>query len=80
MLYFYAFSEQQKINSGFFLFEAQMKAKKAKKDITGKRCMHKLKQSDTNVEGKDMNVVNKMMNLPLQMRVQRVKKTLCCCL
>ena len=31
----YALSEQQKINSGFFLYEAEQKAKKAKKYITG---------------------------------------------
>ena len=30
----YALSEQQKINSGFFLYEAEQKAKKAKKNIT----------------------------------------------
>ena len=45
----YAFSEQQKINSGFFLFEAEQKAKKAKKSIAGKRCMHQPKQNETNV-------------------------------
>ena len=45
----YALSEQQKINSGFFLFEAEQKAKKAKKSIAGKRCMHQPKQNETNV-------------------------------
>ena len=45
-----AFSEQQKINSGFFLFEAEQKAKKAKKSIAGKRCMHQPKQHETNVD------------------------------
>ena len=42
LLYFYCFSEQQKINSGYFLFEAEKKAKKAKKDQ--KSNMHQLKQ------------------------------------
>ena len=59
MLYFYAFSEQQKINSGFFLFEAEQKAKKAKMDIAGKHCMHILKQSETNVDEKDIILVDK---------------------
>ena len=59
MLYFYAFSEQQKIDSGFFLFEAEQKAKKAKKYIAGKRCMHILKQSETNVDEKDIILVDK---------------------
>ena len=45
----YALSEQQKINSGFFLFEAEQKARKAKKCIAGKRCMHQPKQNETNV-------------------------------
>ena len=45
----YAFSEQQKMNSGFFLFEAEQKAKKAKKSIAGKRCMHQPKQNETYV-------------------------------
>ena len=50
----YAFSEQQKINSGFFLFEAEQKAKKAKKNIAGKRCMHQSKQYQTNVHKKNI--------------------------
>ena len=31
MLYYLCFSEQQKIDSGFFRFEAEQKAKKAKR-------------------------------------------------
>jgi len=31
------------------LFEAEQKAKKAKKSIAGKRCMHQPKQNETNV-------------------------------
>ena len=34
---FLALSEQQKIDSGWFLFEAERKAKKAKKDIVENR-------------------------------------------
>ena len=47
LLYFYCVSERQKINSGYFLFEAEKKAKKAKKDnknIAQKSNMHQLKQ------------------------------------
>ena len=47
LLYFYCFSEQQQINSGYFMFEAEKKAKKAKKDnknIAQKSNMHQLKQ------------------------------------
>ena len=45
----YALSEQQKINSGFFLYEAEQKAKKAKKNITGIRNMQQTKQHGSNV-------------------------------
>ena len=41
------FSEQQKINSGYFLFEAEQKAKKTKKfnkDIAQKSNVHQPKQ------------------------------------
>ena len=41
----YALSEQQKINSGFFLYEAEQKAKKAKKNISDIR---RLQQTKTN--------------------------------
>ena len=58
----YAFSEQQKINSGFFLFEAEQKAKKAKKSIAGKRCMHQPKQNETKVEVQDILVVDSSDN------------------
>ena len=39
----YALSEQQKINSGFFLFEAEQKAKKAKKNISDTRRLQQTK-------------------------------------
>ena len=39
----FASSEQQKINSGFYLFEAEQKTKKAKKDRMGKQCLHQRK-------------------------------------
>ena len=57
MLYFYCFSEQQKINSGYFLFEAEKKAKKAKKankDIARKSCMHQPKQHKSYVSTKNI--------------------------
>ena len=41
------------------MFEAEQKAKKAEKDIAGKRCMHILKQSETNVDEKDIILVDK---------------------
>ena len=53
-----ASSEQQKINSDFFLFEAKQKAKKAKKDIAGKHIMHKPKQRETNINEQDIIVVD----------------------
>ena len=52
MLYYLCFSEQQKINSGFFLFEAEQKAKKAKqtkKNMTEKRNLPQPKQFETKV-------------------------------
>ena len=52
MLYYLCFSEQQKINSGFFLFEAEQKAKKAKqtkKSMTEKCNKLQQKQSETKV-------------------------------
>ena len=52
-----AFSEQQKINSGFFLFEAEQKAKKANKNIAGKCCMHQPKHHETYVDEQDILVV-----------------------
>ena len=39
----YALSEQQKINSGFFLYEAEQKAKKAKKNISDIRRLQQTK-------------------------------------
>ena len=42
----YALSEQQKINSGFFLYEAEQKDKKAKKIISDIR---RLQQTKINV-------------------------------
>ena len=57
LLYFYCFSEQQKINSGYFLFEAEKKAKKAKKankDIARKSCMHQPKQHKSYVSTKNI--------------------------
>ena len=45
----YALSEQQKINSGFFLYEAEQKAKKAKKNIAEIRNMQQTKKHETNV-------------------------------
>ena len=45
----YALSEQQKINSGFFLYEAEQKAKKAKKNIAEIRNMHQTKMYENNV-------------------------------
>ena len=42
----YALSEQQKINSGFFLYEAEQKAKKAKNNISDIR---RLQQTKINV-------------------------------
>ena len=45
----YALSEQQKINSGFFLYEAEQKAIKAKKNIAGIRNMQQTKQHEINV-------------------------------
>ena len=52
MLYYLCFSEQQKINSGFFLFEAEQKAKKAKqtkKNMMEKCNMLQPKQFETKV-------------------------------
>ena len=53
MLYYLCFSEQQKINSGFFLFEAEQKAKKkakqTKKNITEKCNTLQPKQFETKV-------------------------------
>ena len=45
----YALSEQQKINSGFFLYEAEQKAKKAKKNIAEIRNMQQTKMHENNV-------------------------------
>ena len=46
----YALSEQQNINSGFFLYEAEQKAKKAKKKNTTGICnMQQTKQHGSNV-------------------------------
>ena len=45
----YALSEQQKINSGFFLYEAEQKAKKAKKNIAEIRNMQQTKMLENNV-------------------------------
>ena len=45
----YALSEQQKINSGFFLYEAEQKAKKAKKNIAEIRNMQQTKMHVNNV-------------------------------
>ena len=57
LLYFYCFSEQQKINSGYFLFEAEKKAKKTKKankDIAQKSNMHQPKQYKSYVNAKNI--------------------------
>ena len=45
----YALSEQQKINSGFFLYEAEQKAKKAKKNIAEIRIRQQTKMHGKNV-------------------------------
>ena len=45
----YALSEQQKINSGFFLYEAEQKAKKAKKNIAKIRNRQQTKMHEKNV-------------------------------
>ena len=42
----YALSEQQKINSGFFLYEAEQKAKKAKKNISDIRLLQQTKVNE----------------------------------
>ena len=42
-IYFYAFPEQQKINIGYFLFQAEQKAEKARKDMVGKCQSHEPK-------------------------------------
>lgn len=42
----YALSEQQKINSGFFLYEAEQKAKKAKKNISDIRRLQQTKVNE----------------------------------
>ena len=47
----YALSEQQKINSGFFLYKAEQKAKKAKKNIAEIRHMQQTKVNE--------NIVNR---------------------
>ena len=54
----YVFSEQQKINSGYFLFEAEQKAKKAKKDMAGKHQLHKPKQFEKSIDEQDIIVVD----------------------
>ena len=51
------FLEQQKINSGYFLFEAEKKAnkaKKAKKDIAQKSYKHQPKQYKSYVNAKNI--------------------------
>ena len=45
----YALSEQQKMNSGFFLYEAEQKAKKAKKNIAEIRYTQQTKMHENNV-------------------------------
>ena len=45
----YALSEQQKINSGFFLYEAEQKAKKAKKNISDIRRLQQTKTNECSV-------------------------------
>ena len=52
-------SEQQKIESGFFLFEAEQKAKKAKKDIAGKCGLHIHKHIVANDDEKDIIEVDR---------------------
>ena len=54
----YALSEQQKINSGFFLFEAEQKAKKAKKNIAEIRNMQQTKMHENNVSRQNIRAAH----------------------
>ena len=54
----YACSEQQKINSGYFLFEAEQKAKKSKIYMAGKHQLHKSKQFEKSIDEQDIIVVD----------------------
>ena len=50
----YALSEQQKINSGLFLYEAEQKAKKAKKNITDIRRSQQTKVNECIVNSQNI--------------------------
>ena len=51
---FFALSEQQKIESGWFLFEAEQKAKKAKKNIVRKQNLQQSKPCKIGKTEKDV--------------------------
>ena len=71
----YAFSKQQKINSGYFLFEAKQKAKKARKDIAGKRKFQKLKQVNKSIDKKEIIEISSSDDFTITEDSSNKKKT-----